>query len=320
MEKKYDVATIGHALIDIRFIVSRFVGPDEESEIIQQTRSTGGSATNVAIDVAKLGGRSAIIAKVGLDGFGRMIIDELMREKVDVSGVKVSISDTGFTVVIIDSTGKTIMYGYKGASEELLDKDIDLELISRSKFLHIASLRLDTSIYAAKHAKKENVIVSWDPGRRLSLKGIDYFKELLKYTDIVMVNKLEAQNLTNIENYHEAAKTIASYGPSIVIVKRGNKGVYAYTSEGEYELPAFKVKKVVDTTGAGDAFAAGFLLGLSRGYGLKKALVYGNAVAALKVERLGSHNVPEHDVVVKFIWEQYSHNEEFFLEYREKNR
>lgn len=130
---EYDVITLGHALVDIRFIVDRFVGPDEEAAIIKQTRSVGGSAANVAIDVSRLGGSAATIIKVGLDGFGRLIIDELMREEVDVSGVKVCLGDTGFTVVIIDKEGRVKMYGFKGASEKLEPRDIDENIISRGK-------------------------------------------------------------------------------------------------------------------------------------------------------------------------------------------
>ncbi|WFO74995.1 carbohydrate kinase family protein [Desulfurococcaceae archaeon MEX13E-LK6-19] len=304
MVKDYDVVTIGHALIDIRFIVEHFAKPDEESPILSQARGVGGSAANVAIDVSRLGGRAGIIVKLGLDSFGRMIVDELMREGVDVSGVRVCIDETGFTIVIINGDGKIIMYGFKGASEKLEPYDVDERFIARAKYLHIASLRLDTSLRAAELAKKSDTRVSWDPGRVLARRGIDYFKKLLENTDIVLVNRLEAKHLTGLDDYREAARRIIEYGPSLVVVKKGAEGIYAYTSDGnEYELPAFHVDKVVDTTGAGDAFAAGLLLGLSRGYSLKKALVYGNAVAALKVTRLGSHNVPGHSEVVQYIWE-----------------
>jgi ribokinase len=303
-EEKYDVVAVGHGLVDIRFIVDRFVGPDEEARIINQTRGVGGSAANVAIDVSRLGGRSAVIIKVGLDGFGRLIIDGLMRERVDVSGVRVCIGDTGFTIVIIDRDGKIIMYGFKGSAEKLEPKDIDENIISKGKYLHIASLRLDTSIEAARKAKEYGLKTSWDPGRVLSLKGIDYFKELIKYVDIVLVNRIEAKNLTGIEDYRVAARKIIDYGAWLVVVKRGPEGIYAVTSDDkEYDFPAFPVERVIDTTGAGDAFAAGLLLGLSRGYTLRKALIYGNAVAALKTARLGSHNVPSHEEVVKYIWE-----------------
>ncbi|MEM0368720.1 MAG: carbohydrate kinase family protein [Desulfurococcaceae archaeon] len=305
-DKIYDVVTVGHILVDIRFIVSRFAGPDEEASIISQTRGTGGSAANVAIGVSRLGGKSAIIAKIGLDSFGRIAIEELMKENVDVSGVRVSFKDTGFSVVIIDNEGKIAMYGFKGAAEELEPEEVDVNLLRKAKAVHIASLRVDTSIHAASTAKKHDSIVSWDPGRRLSEKGLDYFRELLKYVDIVLVNRKEARNLTGLDDYKEAARIISENGPPIVVVKRGGEGVYALIRGTEYDIPAFKVEKPVDTTGAGDAFASGLLLGLIKGYDPRKALLYGNAVAALKIQRLGSHNVPSHEEVVKYIWEKLS--------------
>mgnify|MGYP001626138419 CR=1 FL=1 len=305
-EKIYDVVAVGHILVDIRFIVNRFAGPDEEAAIISQTRGTGGSAANVAIGVSRLGGRSAIIAKIGLDSFGRIAIEELMKENVDVSGVRVSFKDTGFSIVIIDNEGKIAMYGFKGAAEELEPEEVDVNIIRKARAVHIASLRIDTSVHAASIAKKHGSIVSWDPGRRLSEKGLDYFKELLKHVDIVLVNRKEAKNLTSLEDYKEAARQLSKYGPRVVIVKRGSEGVYALMNETEYDIPAFKVEKTVDTTGAGDAFASGLLLGLIKGYDPRKALLYGNAVAALKIQRLGSHNVPSHEEVVKYIWEKLS--------------
>lgn len=304
--KIYDVVTVGHIIIDIRFIVNKFAGPDEESTIMSQTRGTGGSAANVAIGVSRLGGKSAIIAKVGLDSFGRIAIDELMRESVDVSGVRISFNDTGFTIVIIDSSGKISMYGFKGAAEELDPEEVDINLLKKARTVHIASLRLDTSIYAAQKAKEYGALVSWDPGRRLSEKGLDYFRDLLKYVDIVLVNRKEVANLTGLTDIEDAARVITSSGPSIIVVKKGSEGIYARNQDLEFNIPAFKITKTIDTTGAGDAFASGFLLGLIRGYEFRKALIYGNAVAALKIQRLGSHNVPSHEEVVKFIWESLS--------------
>jgi ribokinase len=304
VQGKLDIIAVGHGLVDIRFIVDRFPGPDEEAGITRQVRSVGGSAANVALDTVKLGGKAGVILKVGLDGFGRMIIDELMREKVDVSGVKVCLGESGFTIVVIDGAGRIIMYGFKGAAERLEPHEIDETIISRGRFLHIASLREDTSLRAAELAKKHGLTVSWDPGRRLALKGLDAFRDLLRNVDIVLVNRFEAKSLTGIDDPGEAAARIMATGPSIVVVKKGGEGVYVRSRGGEeIDLPAFPVPRVVDTTGAGDAFAAGLLLGLGRGYNLRKAVVYANAVAALKTARLGSHSVPSHEEVIKYIWE-----------------
>jgi len=303
--KDLDVVTVGHVLIDIRFVVERFAGPDEEVAIQRQTRNVGGCAANVAIGVKRLGGRSAAIAKIGFDSFGRLAMEELVKEGVDVSGIRIGIGPTGFSIVIIDSRGAIAIYGYKGVAEELHPDELDSRLLARAKVVHIASLRVDTSIRAAELAKGYGAKVSWDPGRRLSQLGLEKLRDLVKSVDIVLVNEEECFNLTHEKDYKEGARRIKDLGPSMVVVKRGARGIYALTDEFEVELPALPVERVVDTTGAGDAFAAGLIMGLNRGYRIKRALLYALAVASLKVTRLGSHAIPTHDEVIKYLWEHY---------------
>jgi len=303
--KVLDVVTVGHVLMDIRFTVDRFAGPDEEAAIKSQTRNVGGCAANVAIGVRKLGGTSGTIAKIGLDSFGRMALEELMRYHVDVSGIRVGLGPTGFSIVIIDSDGRIAIYGYKGVAEQLEPHEVDEALISRAKFIHIASLRPDTSIRAAELAHKHGAKVSWDPGRRLSLRGMEELKPLIERVDMILLNEEECQNLTGEKDYKQGARALKNLGPSLIAVKRGPKGVYVLCDEFEAELPALPVERVVDTTGAGDAFAAGLLMGLSRGYSIKRAILYALAVSALKVARLGSHAVPSHEEAIKFLWEHY---------------
>ncbi|ADM27251.1 cytidine kinase; inosine-guanosine kinase; 6-phosphofructokinase [Ignisphaera aggregans DSM 17230] len=304
MSKSYDVVAVGHALVDIRIVVDRFPGPDEEARVLDQTWGGGGSAVNMAIDAKRLGLRSSVIAKIGFDSFGRIIVDELLREGVDISGLRISVGKTGFTIVVIDKNGSITMYGYKGVAEDLEPGDIDLDIISNSRYVHIASLRIDTSIHVAEIARKNNSKVLWDPGRVLAGKGIDALSKLIEKVDIVLLNNLEAKMLTNLDDHREAAKIIKSLGPELVIVKRGSKGVYALGYGLDEEIPAMNIDRVVDTTGAGDAFAAGLIAGMIRGYTIKKAILYANAVAALKITKLGSHEAPTHEEVVNFIWEK----------------
>ena len=297
----FDVVTVGHVLADIRFMVDEFIGPDEEGVILEQSRGVGGSAANVAIGVRRLGLSSAIIAKVGFDSFGRIAVDELMKEGVDISGLKVSFSSTGFTIVIIDNKGQICLYGYKGASEELEPCDINVDIIEKTKYVHIASLRLDTSIEAAKKAKEHGKMVSWDPGRVQSKAGLQKLRDLIKHVDIVLANEEEVRDITGEADYKKAAEVIGELGPRLVVVKRGARGAYVLSKKECLEVPPLKPPKIVDTTGAGDAFAAGLLVGLARGYELSKALTYASATAVLKIAKLGSHETPTHDEVIKFI-------------------
>ncbi len=297
----YDVLTVGHVLVDLRFLVDRFPGPDEEARILDERRGVGGSAANVAIGVSRLGMRSCVIAKVGLDAFGRIAVDELMRERVDIAGIRVSpTSSTGFSVVVRDSSGRIIIYGYKGASEELEPRDIDRTLVERSRAVHISSLRLDTTIHVAQLAKELGKLVTWDPGRVLSMMGFERLRKVIELVDIVFANRREIANIAEVEDYRKAAEIVKELGPRIVVVKRGAEGVYVLSDEGVLDLPAVPAPRVVDTTGAGDAFAAGFLVAMLRGYDLRRAVLYASTVAALKVSKLGSYEVPRHEEVVEY--------------------
>ncbi len=300
---KLNVVSIGHTLADIRFVVNEFVGPDQEGVILKQSRGAGGSAANVAIDVRRLGLRSGIIAKVGLDGFGRLIVDELMKEGVDVSGLKVGFDETGFTIVVINGKGETAMYGFKGAAGELSPVEVDATIIGRAEFVHIASLRIDTSLKAATIAKDMDKKVSWDPGRVLSMKGIRKLEALIRLVDIALVNERECMNLTGKGDYRIGAEEIRDLGPELVVIKRGARGVYVLSDELNKEFPAYVVPNPIDTTGAGDAFAAGLLTGFSRKYDLERSITYALAVASLKVRRLGSHEIPTHEDVMEFLHE-----------------
>jgi ribokinase len=305
--KSIDVITVGHALVDIRIMVKDFPGSDQESPVLQQSWGAGGSAVNVAIGVRRLGATSGIIAKIGFDNFGRIVVDELMREGVDMRGLRISWRNTGFTIVGINSLGDIIMYGYKGVAEELEPGEIDEELVSIARHMHIASLRIDTSLKAVEMAKRYGLTVSWDPGRVLSMKGLDALKDLLKKIDIVMLNEQEAYNMTGEKDYTKASEKIRSVGPKIVIVKLGKEGSYVSSEEFTGKIQAFTVDKIVDTTGAGDAFASGFIVSMLRGYNIRKAVIYANATAALKITRLGSHEIPSHDEVIRFIWDRLSY-------------
>jgi ribokinase len=296
-----DVVAVGHALVDIRILVDRFPRPDEEAEIVEEARQAGGSAVNVSIDVSKLGGRSGVIAKISFDSFGRIVFEELWRAKVDVRGLRITpTGSTGFSIIIVDKNGNIVIYGTKGVAETLEPNEVDEEIIADSKVLHIASLRPDTSLKAAKIAKESGVLVSWDPGRRLAKLGIERLSDLLSNVDIVFLNRLEAKTLTGLD-VPEAAKVISERGPQWVVVKLGAEGALFYSRKGVRKFPALKAPRVVDTTGAGDALAAATLLRVAQGDNIEDALKYGMVVASVKVSRLGSHNLPEESEIEELL-------------------
>ncbi|MEM2001648.1 MAG: carbohydrate kinase family protein [Candidatus Methanomethylicaceae archaeon] len=295
------ILSVGHILIDIKLRVRDFSDKDGLSQIRAVKYGVGGSAANVAIGVKRLGGEEGLLGKVGLDAFGRMAIDELMKEGVSLEYVKIDPRcDTGFTIVIINKDGDLAMYGTKGASEELSPEEVSTVSYEGYKFVHIASLRIDSSLAAAKIAKGAGATVTFDPGRELINKGLRNLSPILQYADILLLNMREAGLLTGCDTPEQAAESLAKSGAKGAIIKLGGEGVYYKIYGEEGRVPAFKVK-AIDTTGAGDAFASGFLIKMGEGAGPEEAIRFGNAVAAMKVTKLGSHEIPERKEVEEFL-------------------
>ena len=284
------ILSVGHILTDMRVRVNEFIESDLFSTINELSYGAGGSAANVAIGVTRLGGLCTLVGKIGLDNFGRMIVDELVKEKVGLEYVKTDlVSRTGLTIVIINGRGEITMYGYKGASETLEPNDVSYIKPEGCEYVHIASLRMDTSLAAAELSKKNDLLVTFDPGRELASMGIDHIRPIFPYLDLILLNMKEARLLTGYDEPVMACSALLKAGIKGVIVKLGERGIHFCGEMGEGTLPAFKVK-AVDTTGAGDAFATGLLLSLGKG-SFKDAVRYAGAVAALKVAQLGSHAI-----------------------------
>jgi len=296
-----DVVTVGHILTDIRIRTDEFATPDKESRVIEMKYGPGGSAANSAIASVKLGKRAVVLGKVGMDDFGKLALESIMREGVDISSVKIKVGGrTGFTLVIINVNGDIIMYGYKGVAEEYSPEELDKKAIKGAKHLHVASLRLDTAKSALEVAKDSGLTTTFDPGRRLSKLGISAFNEIMPYTDYLLLNIKELEMLTGTTDISKGFKKISEAGCKNVIVKMGGRGAIYKGEEGEIRVKAFKVS-AIDTTGAGDAFASGFFVALLYGASVEEALLFASATAALKVTTLGAQLKHRLEDVIKFL-------------------
>jgi ribokinase len=298
-----DLVTIGHVLMDIRIFVGEFPKADEEAKTDKLSLGGGGSAANVAVGASRLGVKSGFIGSIGFDTFGRVLLEELEHEGVDVAHVKVDTStSSGLTVIAINNKGQVIMFGYTGASDKLFPSDLNKEYISSSEHVHITGLSFDTALAAAKIAKKANVTVSFDPGRLMSKMGLKRLLPLLHYVDQILLNQEEARELTGVIELEKAAKAIIKSGLKMVIIKRGPDGVFAMNHSKSFSVPAYPVK-VVDTTGAGDAFSAGFITAQLEGKNFEDSVEFANATANLKITRVGARALPSRKAVERFLKE-----------------
>jgi ribokinase len=287
--------------MDIRAFVDEFPKADEETKTDNLSLGGGGSAANVAVGASRLGVKSGFIGAIGFDTFGRVLLEELEREGIDVSHVKVDTTiSSGLTFIGVNKKGQVIMFGYTGASDKLFPSDLDSSYICSAEHIHITGLSFDTALAAAKIAKKANTIVSFDPGRLMSKLGFERVSPLLKNVDQILLNHEEIEELTGENRLDYAAKALLKTGPKIVVVKRGADGVFSMTSDSKFSVPAYSVK-VVDTTGAGDAFSAGFITAQLEGKNLKESVKFANATANLKITKLGARALPTRKAVEQFL-------------------
>ena len=256
---------------------------------------TGGCANNVAIVLARLGISAGAMGKIGTDAFGNLVLKTLTDNGVDAIGMKQDANaTTSFTFVAVASDGERTFYHYIGANGELCEADLDWDIIKRTKILHIAGAlvmpRFDGTPMAnvLQKAKTLGITTSLDTAYDATGKWLETLEPCLSYLDIFMPSILEAQQLTGLSGYREITEFLRNnYGIHTIAIKMGENGSYVSTPETAYLVPAYPVK-VVDATGAGDAYAAGFLAGIIMDWDLKATAELASATGAACVTAIGT--------------------------------
>jgi len=315
MEKTNDVIGLGNALMDFlvevedSFIEQLGVNKGqfnliEEEEtaksILQQLGHldikmvSGGSVANTIKGIARLGGKTVLYGKVGADNYGQAFIDDVRGYGI-IPKITRSEQTTGHVISLVTPDAERTMSAYLGATMTYTKEEVLSglsEYIQSSKILHLEGYQLDNQakevvLHAMELAKQHNTKVSIDvsdPG--VIERNKDILKEIVKdYVDIIFLNEDEAKAYTGLEE-EEALKKIAE-DVDIAVVKLGKRGSLIYHNNQVYKIDPVLVD-AVDTTGAGDTFAAGFLYGYTQNWTLDKAGKLGSIMAAKIVEQMGA--------------------------------
>lgn len=299
-----DIITLGELLIDFTSC-----GKNSQGQLLF-AQNPGGAPANVAVAVARLGGRSAFIGKVGNDMHGEFLKKTLKENNVDCDALILD-KDYFTTLAFVDIKDggeREFSFARKhGADKMLCIDDIPVEKIKESKIFHFGSVSLTddpargTTLFAAKTAKTEGVTVAYDPNYRASLweneaTAEPYMRDALKYADMVKISDEETELLTGEKDFRKAAEILIENGVKIAVVTLGKDGAYVCTEEGGIKTDGLNVN-AVDCTGAGDSFWGAFLLKFAQS---EKALSeitldeaaefarFANAAASFCVEHLGA--------------------------------
>ncbi len=303
-----DVIAIGELLIDM---IADNPGLRLEEQIIFK-RFAGGAPANFAVGIKRLGLTSGVITKVGNEFFGRFLLETLKKEQVDISQIKITNEyKTALAFVGLDEKRNPSFSFYRSPCADIMltQEEISEEYIKSAKLLMCGTVSMAdeparSAIFKAiNYAKKHGLQVACDPNLRDDLWHFKDPKEhifrILKDTDIFLPSITEAEFITG-EKGEKAFDTILDLGPSILAITHGAEGSTVLTKDEAFFAPSYKVD-VVDTTGAGDAFAAGLITGLLTNMPLEKIPYFANAVSAVKITRKGAMNIPTRKEVEYFI-------------------
>ncbi|MDQ6659842.1 MAG: sugar kinase [Chloroflexota bacterium] len=293
-EQRLEVLSIGETLIDL---IS-----DTEQGSLGEARSfhmyPGGQATNVALNVARLGASAALVARVGDDTFG-----SYLRHHLEASGVGTTYlhttPQTPTTLVVVTRHSMTPDFVvYRGADAQMVPGDMPLSLLSRTSLVHTSAFALSrepscsTVLDFVKRAHEDGCLISFDPNYHPRLWEMhndpaSVFARIGPYVSLAKPSLDDCIRLFGAGQTPESyAAHFLAWGAQQVVLTMGSAGVLLANAAGTSYFPTHQVE-VVDVTGAGDSFWAGLLLATLDGYAIHEAIRAAQAVAAIKVQQVG---------------------------------
>ncbi len=295
-----EIVGLGALNIDHIYKVERILD-DGEAVVTEAASFPGGSAANTIYGLAKLGVRTGFTGVVGDDAEGKTLVQDFQKVGVDTSQIRVkSGTQTGSVLCLSDRLGKRSLYVIPGANDLLSTDDLDLDYINQAKMLHISSFADDRQfkmLLGLMEKLDPSVKVSFTPGALYVAKGLKAQTSISARTHVLFINQSEMEQLTG-KDITDGADTCLKQGCHIVAITLGKGTIwrnvmatsYIRDIESEYIVEPGKqnVISAIDTTGAGDAFATGFLYGLLNGKGLEVCGRLGDIVAQFSISKMGA--------------------------------
>jgi sugar/nucleoside kinase (ribokinase family) len=254
----------------------------------------GGNGSNVSYVLARLGVPAKVLGMVGRDERGEGVLRKLTGVGVDVSAVERSVGPTTTTICVANSTGNRLFLQQPGSSLESFAEPVKFTPALCQGFSHYHQANLYSVANLRKHsaetmrrARQAGLTISVDTGWATDGRWMEILAPALPYTDLLFVNEEESAMLTGHSEPAAIVRALRDHGATGIALKLGARGSLLFLGEERIECPPFAVE-VVDTTGAGDNYAAGFLAALFRGFGYYEAGCVANATGAISVTQLGA--------------------------------
>jgi len=282
-------------------------------------KSVAGAELNVCTGLVRLGHTVSYITRIGDDPLGIYIKNFINKENIGTEFISFdSLNKTGLMLKNIVSNGdpETAYYRKGSAFSHITPEDVDKVNFDGVELLHVTGIPPALSVSCRKatyslinRAKESGVYVTFDPNLRPALWEneevmIKVINDLSKKCDLILPGITEGLILTGSDDVEKIADFYQSLGIKEVIIKNGSKGAYVRSGDNSFNVPGFKVEKVVDTVGAGDGFAVGVLSGKLEGLSIRDCAIRGNAIGAIQVMNSSDNEgLPTQDELMNFIKE-----------------
>ncbi|MEI6512319.1 MAG: carbohydrate kinase family protein [bacterium] len=290
-----DLACIGSLVADlVGKPIDEYPPRGRLSIVPRMELHTGGCALNSAVAAKKIGLDAAVIGKVGADGLGEYVMNVLSRQGINVTNVSQDPSvNTSATMVVVHGDGERSFMHYIGANAAFTIDDMDWDLVKNTKILHMASALVmpgidgEPSAQILKKAKELGCTTAMDTTYNPESGWMKMLAPSFPYVDYFLPSIEEARMITGCNSEQDMASFLLDKGVKVVALKMGENGSYVRSKDVDAYIPIYKVD-AVDGTGAGDAYVAGFLSAIVKGWDLERAGRFASMVGACSVSAMGA--------------------------------
>ena len=303
----YDVITVGSATVDV-FAKTHFselikiIDPKGETDLLafpsgskilidELEFTTGGGGTNTAVALSRLGHKVGFVGKLGTGTNSDFIHKDLIKEKIDLLCAHGK-GNAGYSVILDTLEHDRTILAYKGINDELKHDEVPYNKLKTKWFYFCAMMAesFHTLEKIAEFAQQNKIKIAFNPSTYLAEKGSRHLSQIISRTQLLVLNKEEASMLVGNDAVEGLLFKLKSLGPKIVVITDGKNDLYVTDEKHVYSIkPPFV--KIVDTTGAGDAFASSFLSGILRKNDIEFAIKLGITNAQSVIAHYGAKNI-----------------------------